>query len=275
MSTQVDLFTNVEPTSVSPAIAKPFVSRSTFYQGDCLVEMDKIEDKSVDLILCDLPYAVTAFKWDSFINLKLLWNCYDRILKDNATAIFTATQPFSSILVTGNIEMFKYGLVWDKLKGTSFAIAKKKPMASHEDILVFGRGKMTYNPQMELAEKKNKRPRKNEYKTGGAVPISSGISKVSENHNEDLRYPKSVIRISKDMGECNHIHRIHPTQKPVELMEYLIKTYTNEGETVLDNCMGSGTTGVACKKTGRHFIGIEKDEKYFEIAVQRLSEYCG
>jgi site-specific DNA-methyltransferase (adenine-specific) len=275
MSTQVDLFTDVQPTSVSPAIAKPFVSRSTFYQGDCLVEMNKIEDKSVDLILCDLPYAVTAFKWDSFINLKLLWNCYDRILKDNATAIFTATQPFSSILVTGNIEMFKYGLVWDKLKGTSFAIAKKKPMASHEDILVFGRGKMTYNPQMELAEKKNKRPRKNEYKTGGAVPISSGISKVSENHNEDLRYPKSVIRISKDMGECNHIHRIHPTQKPVELMEYLIKTYTNEGETVLDNCMGSGTTGVACKKTGRHFIGIEKDEKYFEIAVSRVSAYCG
>jgi len=275
MSTQVDLFTNVEPTSVSPAIAKPFVSRSTFYQGDCLVEMDKIADKSIDLILCDLPYAVTAFKWDSFINLRLLWNCYDRILKDNATAIFTATQPFSSILVTGNIEMFKYGLVWDKLKGTSFAIAKKKPMASHEDILVFGRGKMTYNPQMELAEEKNKRPRKNEYKTGGAVPISSGISKVSENHNEDLRYPKSVIRISKDMGECNHIHRIHPTQKPVELMEYLIKTYTNEGETVLDNCMGSGTTGVACKKTGRHFIGIEKDEKYFEIAVSRVSAYCG
>ncbi len=275
MSTKVDLFTNVEPTSVSPAIAKPFVSRSTFYQGDCLVEMDKIADKSVDLILCDLPYAVTAFKWDSFINLRLLWNCYDRILKDNATAIFTATQPFSSILVTGNIEMFKYGLVWDKLKGTSFAIAKKKPMASHEDILVFGRGKMNYNPQMELAEEKNKRPRKNEYKTGGAVPIFSGISKVSENHNEDLRYPKSVIRISKDMGECNHIHRIHPTQKPVELMEYLIKTYTNEGDTVLDNCMGSGTTGVACKKTGRHFIGIEKDEKYFEIAVSRVSAYCG
>lgn len=275
MSSQGDLFTTVQPTSVIPAIAKPFVSRSTFYQGDCLVEMNKIEDKSVDLILCDLPYAVTAFKWDSFINLKLLWNCYDRILKDNATAIFTATQPFSSILVTGNIEMFKYGLVWDKLKGTSFAIAKKKPMASHEDILVFGRGKMTYNPQMELAEKKNKRPRKNEYKTGGAVPISSGISKVSENHNEDLRYPKSVIRISKDMGECNHIHRIHPTQKPVELMEYLIKTYTNEGETVLDNCMGSGTTGVACKKTGRHFIGIEKDEKYFEIAVNRVSTYLG
>lgn len=275
MSTQVDLFTNVEPTSVSPAIAKPFVSRSTFYQGDCLVEMDKIADKSVDMILCDLPYAVTAFKWDSFINLRLLWNCYDRILKDNATAIFTATQPFSSILVTGNMDMFKYALVWDKLKGTSFAIAKKKPMASHEDILVFGRGKMIYNPQMELAEEKNKRPRKNQYKTGGAVPISSGISKVSENHNEDLRYPKSVVRISKDIGDCNHIHRTHPTQKPVELMEYLIKTYTNEGMTVLDNCMGSGTTGVACKKTGRHFIGIEKDEKYFEIAVSRVSAYCG
>ncbi len=272
---QSNLFTEAEITTVSPAIAKPFVSRSTFYQGDCLVEMNKIEDKSVDLILCDLPYAVTAFKWDSFINLRLLWNCYDRILKENATAIFTATQPFSSILVTGNMDMFKYGLVWDKLKGTSFAIAKKKPMASHEDILVFGRGKMIYNPQMELAEEKNKRPRKKEYKTGGAVPISSGISKVSENHNEDLRYPKSVIRISKDIGDCNHIHRIHPTQKPVELMEYLIKTYTNEGMTVLDNCMGSGTTGVACKKTGRHFIGIEKDEKYFDIAVSRVSAYCG
>ena len=262
-------------TTSRPTIAKPFVSRSTFYQGDCLVEMDKIADKSIDMILCDLPYAVTAFKWDSFINLRLLWNCYDRILKDNATAIFTPTQPFSSILVTGNIEMFKYGLVWDKLKGTSFAIAKKKPMASHEDILVFGRGKMTYNPQMEMAEEKNKRPRKNEYKTGGAVPIFSGISRVSENHNEDLRYPKSVIRISKDMGECNHIHRIHPTQKPVPLMEYLIKTYTNEGETVLDNCMGSGTTGVACRNTNRHFIGIEQDKKYFDIAVKRVSAYCG
>ena len=265
MSSQFDLFTTVQPTSVSPAIVKPFVSRSTFYQGDCLVEMDKIADKSVDMILCDLPYGTTQNKWDSVLPLDLLWVTYKRVLKDAGCVILTADGIFTGTLIMSNPKWFKYKLVWDKKSTSGFLNARVMPLRRHEDILIFAKGKTAYNPIMEVRGE----PRKK----GGYVGGNKG---TYGNYDEDIKfnneyYPTSIIEVSN----ANQKEKVHPTQKPVELMEYLVKTYTNEGETVLDNCMGSGTTGVACKKTGRHFIGIEKDEKYFEIAVSRVSAYCG
>ncbi len=269
MSTQVDLFANVEPTSVSPAIAKPFVSRSTFYQGDCLVEMDKIEDKSIDMIFCDLPYGVTSNKWDAVIPFEPLWKQYNRILKPTGIIALTASQPFSSALVMSNPKMFKHEWIWIKNRGGNFANTVREPFKEHEQVLIFSNGKWTYNKQMQ------------ERTGAGADRVKYDLNhrSKSENYREfegregvklpEMRVPSSWQKFNTDTSG------LHPTIKPLELMEYLIKTYTNEGETVLDNCMGSGTTGVACKKTGRHFIGIEKDEKYFEIAVSRVSAYCG
>jgi site-specific DNA-methyltransferase (adenine-specific) len=278
---QKDLFTEAEITTSSPAIAKPFVSRSTFYQGDCLVEMDKIADKSVDMILCDLPYGTTACKWDSVIPFEPMWEQYNRIAKDNAAIVLTASQPFTSALIMSNIKNFRYEWIWEKNFSGGFILAKKQPMKYHENVLVFYRWQPTYNPIFEEYADTTK----NRFKNSGKVNSSKlqaanytneiqGIKRVQDEVQlERGAYPKSVQKI-KGVPNCNG-GRLHPTEKPVELMEYLIKTYTNEGETVLDNCMGSGTTGVACKKTGRHFIGIEKDEKYFEIAVSRVSAYCG
>jgi len=268
MSTQVDLFTTVEPTSVSPGIAKPFVSRSTFYQGDCLVEMDKIEDKSVDMILCDLPYGTTACKWDSVIPFEPLWKQYERIIKDNGAIVLTASQPFTTILTSSNIKLFRYELIWQKDKASGFLNANKMPLKAHENVLVFYKKLPTYNPQKTIGGLQRKRTRK---KPTHEVLGKTGVNDKHVIWQDNTRYPISVLEF--DVDTINH--SLHPTQKPVALMEYLIKTYTNEGDTVLDNCMGSGTTGVACKKTGRHFIGIEKDEKYFEIAVSRVSAYCG
>jgi site-specific DNA-methyltransferase (adenine-specific) len=270
MSTQVDLFTTVEPTSVSPAIAKPFVSRSTFYQGDCLVEMDKIADKSVDMILCDLPYGTTACKWDSILPLDILWKHYERILKDDGVIALTASQPFTSNLVMSNINWFKYEWIWHKNMGGNFMAATKQPMKQHESILVFYKKFGTYNfIKEDRMQSGLDRVRSSPVKGGGAKDESVyGKRERTIKKYDDKRFPQSVQFFNVERG-------LHSTQKPVPLMEYLIKTYTNEGETVLDNCMGSGTTGVACKKTGRHFIGIEKDEKYFEIAVSRVSAYCG
>ena len=262
---QKDLFTEAEITTSSPAIAKPFVSRSTFYQGDCLVEMDKIADKSVDMILCDLPYGTTDCVWDTVIQFDLLWQHYKRIIKDNRAIVLTSSQPFTTDLINSSRDIFKYEMIWDKNKGCQPALAKIQPMKSHENILVFGKGKLLYNPQMALGkpyERNNKGYKKDNSHKLGLNPI---VQK-----NEGVRYPKTILMYPKEWSAQTSLSS---TQKPVALMEYLIKTYTNEGETVLDNCMGSGTTGVACKKTGRHFIGIEKDEKYFEIAVSRISDY--
>jgi len=270
MSTQVDLFTTVEPTSVSPAIAKPFVSRSTFYQGDCLVEMDKIEDKSVDMILCDLPYGTTACKWDSVIPFMDLWRSYDRIAKDNAAIILTASQPFTSALIMSNPKYFKYEWIWEKSRPTGTMQKDYQPFKIHENILVFYKKLPTYNPIKYKVDEKYRDKRK----SFNAVVNTDGGQLDSFNRvhapDDGWRFPQTILSFNSVWAKG-----MHPTQKPVELMEYLIKTYTNKGDTVLDNCMGSGTTGVACKKTGRHFIGIEKDEKYFEIAVSRVSAYCG
>lgn len=254
-----------------PPLQQCSVSRSTLYQGDCLVEMNKIADKSVDMILCDLPYGTTQNKWDAVIPFELLWNCYERIIKDNGAIVLTASQPFTSYLVMSNIKLFKYSLVWNKKIVTGFLNSKKQPLRQHEDLLVFYKKQPTYNPEMH-----NNKLKRN-FEGAEIKPTTENYGK-QKNYistvKEDISYPRSII---EQTGVVNNSSEkvAHPTQKPIALMEYLIKTYTNEGETVLDNCMGSGTTGVACKKTGRHFIGIEKDENYYNIAVRRVSEYCG
>lgn len=272
MSTQVDLFTNVEPTSVSPAIAKLPVSRSTFYQGDCLVEMSKIADKSVDMILCDLPYGTTECSWDAVIPYEMLWDNYRRIAKDNAAIVLTATEPFASNLRLSNIGMYKYDWIWDKKRTTGFGNANRQPLRQHEVVCVFYKKQPVYNPiphPKNVTKSFNGKRTLQKSEVYGRTGINNDLMTDSKEG-----YPRSIITQIPVMNNLTADKiGLHPTQKPIALMEYLIKTYTNEGETVLDNCMGSGTTGVACKKTGRNFIGIEKDEKYFELAVKRINEY--
>lgn len=227
-------------------------------QGDCLEEMPKIPDKSIDMILCDLPYGTTACKWDTIIPLEPLWKEYKRIIKDNGAIVLTASQPFTSALVISNPEMFKYSLVWVKDRPTGLFTAKIQPMKYHEDILVFGVGKITYNPQMVRGNASHSRGKNINRSTHyNGAKLSNKLS--------DMKYPSSILKYAKE-----HPPR-HPTQKPVALFEYLIKTYTNEGDLVLDNCAGSGTTGVACKLLKRNFILIEKEPEYVEIIKNRLS----
>ena len=231
-----------------------------FIHGDCLEEMPKLADKSIDMILCDLPYGTTACKWDTIIPFEPLWAQYKRIIKDNGAIVLTASQPFTSALVMSNPGWFKYSWVWNKVHAVGFQIAKYRPMQQHEDVLVFGSGKVTYNPIM------TDRPKKRESKLYG----NSDVSPLKYVHFRDRTYtqwyPKSILEFSG----ADHSKMLHPTQKPVALFEYLIRTYTNEGDTVLDNCAGSGTTGVAAFNTKRNAILIEKDEQYFNAARERF-----
>jgi len=225
--------------------------------GDCLELMKDIPDKSIDMILCDLPYGTTACKWDTIIPFEPLWEQYERIVKDNGAIVLNSSQPFTTKLIASNMNKFRYTWVWEKEQGVNFLQAKKQPLKSHEDVCVFYGRQPKYNPIFEQGK-----PYKSGKGTSGDV--TNNVAKV-QTINEGKRYPKTVLRFKRETG-------LHPTQKPVALLEYLIKTYTNEGETVLDNCMGSGTTGVACVNTNRNFIGIELDDKYFEIAKRRISE---
>ena len=312
------------------------------YNADCLEKMKDIDDKSVDMILADLPYGTTACKWDTIIPFEPLWEQYNRIIKDNGAIVLTASQPFTSALVMSNPDMFRYSWVWEKEQGVNFLSAKKNPMRVHEDVLVFyldeaevkGRSKKFtelrdyFNFELRksgLSSKEIKKILGNDmgghyFTTGiqwtlptlenytklqttgyfsekweilkekynliatnckiqyfpqmeGGKPYISGKGNSgqvtgsvikTQTKNSGTRYPRSIIKIKREVG-------LHPTQKPVALMEYLIKTYTNEGDLVLDNVMGSGTTGVACKNTGRNFIGIELDKDYFEIAKKRIN----
>lgn len=228
-------------------------------QGDCLELMKDIPDKSVDMILCDLPYGTTRNKWDSVIPLNKLWKSYERIIKDNGAIVLFSQMPFSAELVHSNLKLFKYEWIWQKDNGTGFLNAKKMPLKIHENILVFYKKLPLYNPQMRTGFKPYKCKQGRHSTNYGAYEQGH----ITESNGE--RYPIDIIEFKKDSG-------LHPTQKPVALLEYLIKTYTNEGETVLDNCMGSGSTGVACINTNRNFIGYELDEKYFEIAGKRINE---
>lgn len=225
--------------------------------GDCLEIMKDISDKSIDMILCDLPYGTTKNKWDSIIPLNELWEQYERIIKDNGAIVLFSQMPFTAELVNSNLKLFRYEWIWKKENGTGFLNAKKMPLKIHENILVFYKKLPTYNPQMRTGFKPYKCKQGRHSTNYGAYEQGH----ITESNGE--RYPIDIIEFKKDTG-------LHPTQKPVALLEYLIKTYTNEGDVVLDNCMGSGTTGVACKKLNRNFIGIELDEKYFNIAKERI-----
>ena len=226
---------------------------------DCLKAMQDIPDQSIDLILTDPPYGTTACKWDSIIPFEHMWKQLKRIIKDNSAIIFTASQPFTSALVMSNIKMFKYEWIWEKDAGTGFLNAKKYPLKNTENILVFCKGVHKYNPQMREGKP---------YKiTRGRKSDNYGKDTKEEiiTENKGERYPLTGLKFNRDKD------KLHPTQKPVALFEYLIKTYTNEGDLVLDNCAGSGTTGVACKNLNRNYILIEKEPKYIKIAKERIA----
>lgn len=227
-------------------------------QGNCLEEMRGIADDSIDLVLTDPPYGTTACKWDSVIDLGSMWAQLERVIKSNGAIVMTASQPFTTVLIASNLKLFKYCWLWNKGQGTGHLNAKKQPLKNCEDVAVFYKSQCLYSPQMRTGFKpysceQGKTKSQNYGKQTGALTVSKGT-----------RYPLHLIEFIRDKD------KIHPTQKPVALMEYLIKTYTDENELVLDFTMGSGTTGVACMNTNRRFIGIEKDPEYFEIAEQRI-----
>ena len=254
-------------TTSAPTIGNTTVSRSTFYQGDCLVEMDKIADKSIDLIIADLPYGTTKNKWDIIIPFEPMWEQYKRIAKKDAAILLFGSGLFLYQLAMSNKKMFKYELIWHKSKSGSSFTAKYRPVQKHENILVFGNGKVKYNPQLEVGEpyyrkrKPNKGDKPNNHKLG--------VISESETVNYGFRYPSTVQFFQQKWRRQD---QKHPTEKPVELFEWLIKSYTNENELVLDNTIGSGTTAFACKRTNRNFIGIEKDKIYFNKATKLLNE---
>ncbi len=236
-------------------------------KGDCLELMKDIPDKSIDAIIADLPYGTTACKWDTIIPFEPLWAQYKRIIKDNGAIVLFGSQPFTSALVMSNPKWFKCEWIWKKHKGTNFNTVKRHPMKVHESICLFSNGKFTYNPQMTEGNPYKQRGEHNVNKKGGMFENKKvGYAK---DFDSSKRYPISIQEFSNHNQKANSFH---PTQKPVALLEYLIKTYTNEGETVLDNTMGSGTTGVACVNTNRGFIGMELDDKYFEIAKERIEK---
>ena len=237
------------------------MSKIDLYNGDCLEIMKNISDKSVDMILCDLPYGTTACKWDTVIPFEPLWEQYNRIIKYNGAIVLFGSEPFSSALRMSNIKNFKYDWIWDKVnRYTGYGSCKYAPLKRYEIVSVFYKSKPTYNPQMMQGK-----PYK---KTGDYSSKIYGTDKIKKHgKNNGERYPFNILQYKGDDKKNGFLH---PTQKPVALLEYLIRTYTNEGETVLDFTMGSGSTGVACVNTNRRFIGIELDDKYFEIAKQRI-----
>lgn len=249
------------------------MSATRLIEGDCIEEMRNIRDGSVDMILCDLPYGVLnrgnkSAKWDNVIPFEELWEQYERIIKDNGAVVLFGQGMFTAKLMMSNEKLWRYNLIWDKVAPTGFLNANRMPLRSHEDICVFYRELPVYNPQMSKCEphKRNhtkgnlNRPHMNRC-YGDMMEVPTVVS--------DEKFPKSIISVSKEhcVGKF-----YHPTQKPVALLEYLVKTYTNKGDTVLDNTMGSGSTGVACVNTGRDFIGIELDNNYFNIARQRIDD---
>lgn len=240
--------------------------------GDCLQVMQTLEAGSIDAIISDLPYGTTACKWDAVIPFVPLWEQVRRVLKPNGVFVTTSSQPFTTALIASNLAAFKYCWTWNKGKAGNFATAKIQPLRVTEDVVVFAFGRPTYNPQMTAALAENKRPRDRAYaaKEDTTHGIASGVFKASRSHDEDMRYPTNLLNFKSTEGECNNLNRVHPTQKPVELMRYLIRTYTNPCDTVLDPCCGSGTTGVAAQLEGRNCVLIEREEKYLETTRQRL-----
>jgi site-specific DNA-methyltransferase (adenine-specific) len=239
-----------------------FEDRIKLYNGDCLEVMKDIQDKSIDMILCDLPYGTTACKWDAVIPFEPLWEQYNRIIKDNGAIALFGSEPFSSALRMSNIKHYKYDWVWDKVKPNGHLVAKYRPMQRNENISVFGKNKINYYPIMI----DRKRPTKS--KEYSRTEIMGGTTTDNNGKVLNKKYPQNILVYSN----ASQKNKLHPTQKPVALLEYLIKTYTNDGDTVLDNCMGSGSTGVACVNTKRKFIGIELDNTYYKVAKDRIKQ---
>jgi len=237
---------------------------NTITCGDCLEVMQAIPDKSVDMVLCDLPYGTTACKWDVVIPFDKLWEQYNRLCA-GIIALF-GIDPFSSFLRISNIKKYKYDLIWNKGWSGKFGIVKYRPYPQHENISIFNNGK--YFPQMITGKPYFEKAKISPYKMGNEHKY--GIKGNLETINNGTRFPGNILHFNCQMMECNNTKRLHPTQKPATLFEYLVRTYTNEGDTVLDNCIGSGTTAIACINTGRNYIGIEKEEKYCRIAEERI-----
>jgi site-specific DNA-methyltransferase (adenine-specific) len=252
------------------------VSGSTFVNADCFDVFPFIEDKSTDAIICDPPYGTTQCKWDSVIPFDKMWEQLNRIIKPNGVIILFSGEPFTSTLICSNIKNFKYRLNWNKMQGSGFLNSKKRPLTMIEDICVFSNvklGKSTYNPQLVDKEKHKIRPVGNR-KPCDVTTYGKHNSQLSEDYDNTKSHPTDLISESSKQAECNSVNRVHPTQKPIALIEWLVKTYTNENESVLDFTMGSGTTNLACIKLNRKSIGIEKEKQYYDVAVRRASEYC-
>ena len=239
---------------------------TNLYNADCLEKMKEIPAKSIDMILCDPPYGLTRCKWDKKINLKQMWEQYERIIKDNGVICLFAQTKFYYELIKSNEKLFRYDLIWDKVLVTGFLNANRQPLRRHEQIAIFYKKQPKYNPKMRTSKplhakgniKLEKIKKNNVYDNFHATPdLRKGSTE---------KYPTSILKFQK----LHSSQMVYPTEKPIELLEYLIKTYTDENDLILDNCMGSGTTGLACKNTNRNFIGIEIDEKAFEIAKKRL-----
>jgi site-specific DNA-methyltransferase (adenine-specific) len=253
---------STEPVIIQSTSRTADLNKNSLIHGDCMQEMKTIPDASIDMILCDLPYGVTKNSWDVIIPFDTLWKEYKRIIKNNGAILLFGSQPFTSLMITSNLDMFRYSLVWEKNKFSDFLNSKRKPMKTNEDIVVFYKKQPTYNPQYWYSTPYTR------WNTQSAVDKQTNYG----NHKENIAESKDGKRLPTTVLKFDRIERPqHPTQKPVELLEWLIKTYTNENETVLDNCMGVGSTGVACKNINRNFIGIELEKKYFDIAVTRTS----
>jgi site-specific DNA-methyltransferase (adenine-specific) len=232
---------------------------------DCIEGMKEVETGSVDMILCDLPYGVSSCKWDAIIPFDSLWEQYERVIKDNGAIVLTATQPFTTSLISSNLKLFRYEWIWQKTLATNFMFVKKQPAKKHENICVFYRKQPAYTPQMEegepyVSKRSGRTLRKESYR--------DVYTDRADIYNKGTRYPSTIQKFSNGNNK-----NIHPTQKPVPLFEYLIKTYTVEGETVLDNCMGSGTTAIACLNTNRNYIGFELDKGYHDLSITRLEQH--
>lgn len=235
------------------------------YFGDCIEIMNLIDDNSIDMILCDLPYGVTKNKWDSLIDLDLLWKQYERVVTENGAIVLFGQDKFSARLMLSNEKMHRYNLIWQKTTPTGHLNAKRMPLRSHEDILVFYKKLPTYNPQKTTGHERKVSTAK--HKRNSKKTTNYGEHGLTS-YDSTERYPKSVLKFATDKQKL----ALHPTQKPLALMEYLIATYSNEGETILDNCAGSGTTGLAAKNLNRNYIMIENDKVNYEICIERLGE---
>lgn len=243
------------------------MSKATLLQGDCMELMSRIPDGSIDMVLSDLPYGTTRCRWDAPINLQELWKQYRRVVKENGTIVLFSAQPFTTELISSNKAMYRYEWIWRKTQPSGFMNAKKMPLRTHENIEIFYRKPPTYNPQMTHGHQRKTATAYGTRESDG----NSCYGREERNYTYDStdRYPVDVLQYSTG----DKTKRLHPTQKPVDLLEYLVKTYTNPGETVLDNCMGAGSTGVACLNTGREFVGIELDPEYYQIAKERIEQH--